>query len=84
MEAFQSHNVINTDLIFSMLEGKELAPNRPFKGKPEEYKIRMALGILEREGLIKWTGSKRPIEYTLKASIHDIKEWVRKNIQREG
>lgn len=83
IEAFQSRKVVNTDLIFSMLSGKELAPNRPFKGKPEEYKIRMVLGILEIENLIKWTGSKRPIEYTLNSSIDEIEKWILKNIQKE-
>lgn len=80
IEAFKSQNVINTDLIFSMLEGQNLAQDRPFKGKPEEYKIRMTLGILEIDGLIKWTGSKRPIEYKLNAPIERIKEWDSKSI----
>lgn len=57
---------------------KNLSPDRPFKGKPEEYKIRMTLGILEIEGLIKWTGSKRPIEYKLNVPIEKIEEWIRK------
>ena len=81
IDAFETHDVINTDLIFSMLKGKNLAPNRPFKGKPEEYKIRMALGILELEGLIKWTGSKRPIEYTLNCTVEDLRKWVNKNMR---
>ena len=65
---------------FLSLEGQGLSPDRPFKGKPEEYKIRMALGILEREELIKWTGSKRPIEYKLSVPIEKIREWIAKNI----
>jgi type III secretion system FlhB-like substrate exporter len=81
-DAFKGQNVINTDLIFSMLEGQNLSPDRPFKGKPEEYKIRMSLGILEMEELIKWTGSKRPIEYNLKVPIEKIEEWISKNIRR--
>jgi len=63
-----------------MLERQNLAPNRPFKGKPEEYKIRIVLGILEIEELIKWTGSKRPVEYSLNVPIEKIEEWVYKNI----
>lgn len=74
--AFQNHNVINTDLIISSLEGHDLMADRPYKGKAEEYKIRMALGILEIENLIKWTGSKRPIEYKLNAPIEKLKGWV--------
>lgn len=81
INAFKTHDIINTDLIFSMLKGKNLAPNRPFKGKPEEYKIRMVLGILELEGLIKWTGSKRPIEYTLNGTLDDLLIWINKNMR---
>ncbi len=83
IEAFKSQNVINTDLIFSILKGQNLSPDRPFKGKPEEYKIRMTLGILEIEELIKWTGSKRPIEYKLQVPIEKIYEWIRHNIKNE-
>jgi len=81
INAFKTHDVINTDSIFSMLKGENLAPNRPFKEKNEEYKIRMALGILELEDLIKWTGSKRPIEYTLNGTIDDLLKWINKNIR---
>ncbi|RLC42625.1 MAG: hypothetical protein DRH44_06150, partial [Candidatus Coatesbacteria bacterium] len=81
IEVFKSQNIINTDLIFSVLEGQNLSPDRPFKGKSEEYKIRMTLGILEIEGLIKWTGSKRPIEYKLNISIDEIEKWVEENLQ---
>jgi len=81
IEGFKSQNLINTDLIFSMLLGHVLSPDRPFKGKPEEYKIRMTLGILEIEGLIKWTGSKRPIEYKLDVPVVKMEEWIRKNIK---
>ncbi|BDC35415.1 MAG: hypothetical protein EF806_00950 [Candidatus Methanoliparum thermophilum] len=84
IEGFKSQNLINTDLIFSMLEGQNLSLDRTFKGKPEEYKIRMTLGILEIEGLIKWTGSKRPIEYKLNVPIEKIDEWIKKNIGKEG
>ncbi len=82
IEAFKSQNVINTYLIFSMLEGQNLSSDRPFKGKAEEYKIRMALGILEIEELIKWTGSKRPIEYKLNVLTEKIHEWITKNIKK--
>ncbi len=41
----------------------------------------MTLGILEIEGLIKWTGSKRPIEYKLNISIDEIEKWVEENLQ---
>lgn len=82
IEAFKNQNVINTDLIFSMLETQNLSPNRPFKGKPEEYKIRMTFGIFEIEKLIEWTGSKRPIEYKLNVPIEKIEEWIHKNIKK--
>lgn len=72
VEAFQHQNVINFDTVYQSLENKELAPLRLFKGAAEEYKIRVILGVLELEGLIKWTGSKRPIEYTLGKSITDL------------
>ena len=82
IEGFKSQNLINTDLIFSMLEGQNLSPGRSFKGKPEEYKIRMTLGILEIEGLIKWTGSKRPIEYKLNVLIEKINEWIHNYVRK--
>lgn len=47
----------------------------------EDY--RMTLGILEIEDLIKWTGSKRPIEYKLNVPIEKIDRWAHKNIGRE-
>jgi type III secretion system FlhB-like substrate exporter len=75
INAFKNQNVVNNDLIFSMLNEKDLSSDRPFKGKAEEYKIRMALGILEIENLIKWTGSKRPIEYTLIKTHDEFKNW---------
>ena len=81
IQAFRSQNIINTDLIFSILEGQQISHDRPFKGKAEEYKIRMALAILELEELIKWTGSKRPIEYKLNVPIERIYEWGSKNIE---
>ncbi|OGF63751.1 MAG: hypothetical protein A2Y62_09360 [Candidatus Fischerbacteria bacterium RBG_13_37_8] len=76
IKIFKRHNIINTDLIFEELKGKNLVSNRKFKGKAEEYKIRMVLGILEIENLIKWTGSKRPIEYKLIDSIEKINNWA--------
>jgi hypothetical protein len=81
IDGFKNLNIINTDLIFSMLKGQNLSVDRPFKGKPEEYKIRMTMGILEIEGLIKWTGSKRPIEFKLNVPIEEIENWVSKNIK---
>jgi hypothetical protein len=75
IEAFQISDIVSADVIFSMLEGHNLAENRAFKGKPEDYKIRMALGILEIEGMTKWTGSKRPIEYTLGVSSEKTMKW---------
>lgn len=79
LEAYQISDVVSVDVVFSMLEQRNLAENRPFKGRPEDYKIRMAFGILEIEGMIKWTGSKRPIEYSLVAQESDIGKWL-KNI----
>ena len=75
IEAFQNQNVINKDKIYQSLVDQELSPNRLFKGKTEEYKIRMILGVLELEGFIKWTGSLRPIEYTLDKPIADLIKW---------
>jgi len=83
-QAFKSQNIINTDLIFSILEGQQISHDRYFKGKAEEYKIRMVLAILELEELIRWTGSKRPIEYKLNVPIEKIDEWASKNIVTEG
>jgi len=80
-KSFKENNVINTDLIFSKLERKELAPNRIFKGKSEEYKVRMTLGILEIENLIKWTGSKRPIEFKLNTSLENLQKWFEKTFR---
>jgi hypothetical protein len=76
VEAFEQRNIINNDTIFQLLVDKELSPNRIFKGKAEEYKIRLTLGILELEGLLKWTGSLRPIEYTLDKPFADLKKWI--------
>jgi hypothetical protein len=77
---FERQDIVNKDIIYTQLEGKELSPDRIFKGKPEQYKIYMALGILEIENLIKWTGSKRPVEYTLNASLDSIKKWIEQKI----
>ena len=76
IEAFENQNIINNDVIYQLLINKELSPNRIFKGKAEEYKIRMILGILELEGFLQWTGSLRPIEYTLENSLDDLKKWI--------
>ena len=75
VDYFKNHNLVNTEAIISKLKDQELSSGRPFKGKPEEYKIRMALGILEIEKLLKWTGSKRPIEYKLNKSIDQLINW---------
>lgn len=75
IEAFENQNVINNDIIYQALVNQELSPNRVFKGKAEEYKIRMILGVLELEGFTKWTGSLRPIEYTLNKPITDLIKW---------
>lgn len=82
-DGFKSQNLINTEIIFSMLAGQNLSADRPFKGNSEDYKIRMTLGILEIEGLIKWTGSKRPIEFKLNDSMENIEKWFQKNIVGE-
>jgi hypothetical protein len=74
-DAFQNQNIINNDLIYQSLVDQELSPNRLFKGKAEEYKIRMILGVLELEGFTKWTGSLRPIEYTLDKPIAELIKW---------
>jgi DNA-directed RNA polymerase delta subunit len=79
VNAFDHQNIVSVDVIFSKLEGRELAPNRSFKGKAEDYKIRMTLGILEIEELIKWTGAKRPIEYKLNVPLGEINVWLRQN-----
>lgn len=75
VKAFKTQNIVNNDLIFDILNGKNLSSDRPFKGKAEEYKIRMALGILELEDLIKWTGSKRPIEYKRNRTHDELIRW---------
>lgn len=81
VEAFEQQNIINNDTIFQLLVDKALSPNRVFKGKAEEYKIRLTIGILELEGLLKWTGSLRPIEYTLDKPIADLKKWIAEKIK---
>lgn len=80
IDIFKNQNLINQDVIFLKLMGKELSPDRPFKGKAEHYKIYMALGILEIEGLIKWTGSKRPLEFTRIAPLDSIINWMNSKI----
>lgn len=75
IEIFKNQNVINNDIVYKSLINKELSLNRFFKGRAEEYKIRMILGVLELAGLTKWTGSLRPIEYTLDRPIADLIKW---------
>lgn len=81
--AFQNQNVINHDLIFQSLVDQELSPNRIFKGKAEDYKIRMILGILELSGLTKWTGSLRPVEYTLDKPIEELVKWSSETVEKK-
>ncbi|MGD0717028.1 MAG: restriction endonuclease [Halobacteriota archaeon] len=81
---FKDQNLVNKDLVYSRLQTTQLAPNRPFKGSPEEYKIYMALGILELEELLKWTGSKKPVEYTLHVAIDDLKKWCVEKLEQPG
>lgn len=80
-EAFNTQNIVYVDAIMELLKDRDLSPNRPFKGRAEDYKIRMTLGILEIEGIIKWTGSKRPIEYILKVEPNGIEEWYQSSIK---
>lgn len=75
IEAFQNQNVINNDVIYQSLIDQELSSNRVFKGKAEEYKIRMIFGVLELEGFTKWTGSLRPIEYTPNKPLDELQKW---------
>ena len=82
INAFRNHNVINNDTIYQALLNKELSPNRVFKGKAEEYKIRMIFGVLELEGFLNWTGSLRPIEYTLNKSLDDLIKWRKEIVTR--
>jgi hypothetical protein len=79
-EAFNLQNIVYVDAIMELLKDRDLSPNRPFKGRTEDYKIRMTLGILEIEEIIKWTGSKRPIEYILKVEPNGIEEWYQTRI----
>jgi hypothetical protein len=82
--SFRELDIVKAELIHQKLLGDELDTNRKYKGKAEEYKIRMMIGILELEGLLGWTGSKRPIEYKLNVPIEKIEEWVHKNIKKRG
>lgn len=83
IEAFENQNVINNDLIYQSLDGQELSPNRLFKGKAEEYKIRMILGVLELEGFTKWTGSLRPIEYTIDKPLDQLIKWSKETVTKQ-
>jgi hypothetical protein len=83
VSAFQNQNVINHDLIFQSLIDQELSPNRIFKGKAEDYKIRMILGILELSGLTKWTGSLRPVEYTLDKQVEELIKWSKETGEKK-
>jgi hypothetical protein len=73
--------LINVSTIFKDLETNGFSPDRPFKGRAEDYKIRMILGILEIENLLKWTGSKSPIEYSANKSIDEFSKWFSENIE---
>lgn len=83
IHAFQNQNVINNDIIYQSLLNQELSPNRLFKGKAEEYKIRMILGVLELEGFTKWTGSLRPIEYILDKPIEQLINWSQETVTKK-
>lgn len=74
-------NVISVDAVSEELRGKDIGFERPYKGKPEEYKIFMALGILEVENLLQWTGAKRPIEYSLAVPVEQIQSWCDSKIR---
>jgi hypothetical protein len=76
----QEYPLISVSTIFNDLEERGLAPGRPFKGRAEDYKIRMVLGILEIEELLKWTGSKSPIEYSTDKPIDEFHSWLSTNI----
>lgn len=80
VEILKTQGIINKEIVFSKLENKELSPERLFKGKAEQYKIYMALGILEIEGLLKWTGSERPIEFISNSSPETIQKWIDEKI----
>lgn len=82
--SFRERDIVNAELIHQKLLGNELDTNRKYKGKAEEYKIRVMISILELEGLVGWTGSKRPIEYKLNVPVEKIDEWVHKNIKKRG
>ncbi len=75
LDLFGKHDVVNTMMIVESLQNSELAPNRTYKGKPEQYKIYLVLGVLEIEGLIKWTGSASPVEFVLNGPLKKIDEW---------
>jgi hypothetical protein len=80
----RERDLVNAELIHQKLLGDELDTNRKYKGKAEEYKIRVMIGILELEGLLGWTGSKRPIEYKLNVPIEKIDKWVQENIKKRS
>jgi len=82
--SFRERDLVNAELIHQKLLRDELDTNRKYKGKAEEYKIRVMIGILELEGLLGWTGSKRPIEYKLNVPIEKIDEWIHENIKKRG
>ncbi|PLV56041.1 winged helix-turn-helix domain-containing protein [Thermotoga sp. SG1] len=76
VEVFKNNAEVSSSTVFSLLEGEELVPGRPFRGKSERYKMDMALGILELEGFIEWTGKKMPVTYRLKKPVEEIEKWV--------
>jgi hypothetical protein len=79
VDNLQENPLISVSTIFTDLEERGLAPGRPFKGRAEDYKIRMVLGILEIEGLLKWTGSKSPIEYSANEPLENFQNWFSNN-----
>ncbi|MCD6551384.1 HTH domain-containing protein [Thermotoga sp.] len=76
LEAFRENTEVSVRTVASLLEKEELAPGRPFHGRSERYKIDMALGILELEGFIEWTGRKMPVTYRLKKPVEEIEKWA--------
>ncbi|KAF2957822.1 hypothetical protein AS159_05305 [Thermotoga sp. Ku-13t] len=76
LEAFKTSDEVSALTIASSLKDEELTPGRKFHGRSEKYKIDMALGILELEGFIEWTGRKMPVSYRLKKPVEEIEKWM--------
>lgn len=78
--SFNDYNVVDSDIIYSFLRDEKLGNNRPFRWQDDKYKIRMTLGILELERIIKWTGATMPVQYKLNVPLKELVEWTRKTI----